>query len=39
MEYKISQQHFIEIEYMHQRDYMPELEDDSIIGLTYIFEF
>ncbi|MDY0098004.1 MAG: DUF2490 domain-containing protein [Bacteroidales bacterium] len=39
MEYKISRHHFIEVEYMRQRDYRPVFADDDIIGLTYLFEF
>jgi hypothetical protein len=35
LEYKISGMHFVEIEYIYQRDYLPKLSDINIISLNY----
>jgi len=38
-EYKISKKHAVEVEYLFQRDYHPDLRDDHIISLNYKFKF
>ncbi len=39
VEYKISKNHSVEVEYIFQRDYKPKLCDDHIISLNYKFTF
>jgi MFS superfamily sulfate permease-like transporter len=39
VEYKISKKHSVELEYLFQRDYKPDLRDDHIISLNYKFKF
>ena len=39
LEYKIAKKHFIEAEYMFQRDYLPHLSDMNIFSIEYNFKF
>jgi hypothetical protein len=39
IEYKISGKHSVNAEYIFQRDYLPNLEDISLISMGYNFKF
>lgn len=39
VEYKISKKHTVEVEYLFQRDYQPDLRDDHIVALNYKYKF
>jgi hypothetical protein len=39
IEYNISKKHTIELEYIHQRDYLPHMSDENIISVSYDFKF
>lgn len=39
VEYKISKDHAVEIEYIHQDDYYPKVRYENILSVNYIFKF
>jgi len=39
IEIKIARQHFLEVEYLFQRDYFPRLTDENILSLCYTVKF
>jgi hypothetical protein len=39
IEYNISKRQTIELEYIHQRDYLPHMADENIISVNYNFKF
>ncbi len=39
LEYKINKQHSVEVQYMFQRDFIPDLADIQILAIEYKFKF